>query len=118
MTVQECYKAVNGNYEEALGRMMKDELIKKFLVKFLNDQSFDRLCEAMEAKNYEQGFKEAHTLKGVSGNLALTGLFQASDRLTEDLRDGKGSENSQAYMEETKREYEIAKAAIQELQNS
>lgn len=118
MTVQEFYKAVNGNYEEALGRMMKDELIKKFLIKFLNDQSFNRLCDAMEANNYEQGFKEAHTLKGVSGNLALTGLFKASDRLTEDLRDGKGSENSQAYMEETKREYEIVKAAIDELQNS
>lgn len=118
MTVQECYEAMNGNYKEAQGRLMKDELIQKFLFKFLDDKSFDRLCAAMDEKDYEQAFAEAHTLKGVSANMALTQLYQAAGKMTEDLRGGNCSENAQAYLEETKAAYETARTAIEQLQQS
>ena len=37
MTIKECY-AIIGDYEDALARLMKDSLLKRFLGKFTEDQ--------------------------------------------------------------------------------
>ena len=65
MTIQECYEAIGGNYEDVLGRLQNDALIRKFTLKFLEDQSYLQLKQALENKNYEDAFRGAHTLKGV-----------------------------------------------------
>ena len=40
MTIQECYKAIGGNYEDVLRRLHNEALIQKFTLKFLEDQSY------------------------------------------------------------------------------
>ena len=40
MTIQECYKAIGGNYEDVLRRLPNEALIRKFTLKFLEDQSY------------------------------------------------------------------------------
>ena len=66
MTMQECYKAIGGNYEAVLGRLHSEALIQRFTLKFLEDQSYLQLKQALEIK-YEDAFRSAHTLKrGVS----------------------------------------------------
>ena len=74
MTLQECYAAMGGNYEEVLGRLRSDRLIQKFVLKFLDDGSYDLLCRSLEEKNYEEAFRAAHTIKGVCQNLSITKL--------------------------------------------
>ena len=37
--MQECYKAIGGNYEAVLGRLHSEALIQRFTLKFLEDQS-------------------------------------------------------------------------------
>ena len=86
MTVKECYEQINGDYEGVFGRFRGDERIKKFAVKFLADGSFDSLCKTLEAADYSEAFRAAHTLKGVSQNLGFTGLDMASETLTAMLR--------------------------------
>ena len=56
MDIKECYDAFGGNYEEAKARMMKDDIIKRFIIKFLSDGSFEQLNEALEEKKYEDAF--------------------------------------------------------------
>ena len=34
MTMQECYKAIGGNYEAVLGRLHSEALIQRFTLKF------------------------------------------------------------------------------------
>ena len=63
MTMQECYKAIGGNYEAVLGRLHSEALIQRFTLKFLEDQSYLQLKQALENKNYEDAFRSAHTLK-------------------------------------------------------
>lgn len=46
MTVQELYENLGGNYNEALGRMMKDTLVGKFAGMFVNDPSYNQLVYA------------------------------------------------------------------------
>ena len=65
VTMQECYKAIGGNYEAVLGRLHSEALIQRFTLKFLEDQSYLQLKQALENKNYEDAFRSAHTLKGV-----------------------------------------------------
>ena len=48
MTIQECYKAIGGNYEAVLGRLHSEALIRRFTLKFLEDQSYIQLKQALE----------------------------------------------------------------------
>ena len=80
MTMQECYKAIGGNYEAVLGRLHNEALIPRFTLKFLEDQSYLQLKQALENKNYEDAFRSAHTLKGVCQNLSFDRLYEVSDK--------------------------------------
>ena len=92
MTIQECYKAIGGNYEAVLGRLHSEALIQRFTLKFLEDQSYLQLKQALENKNYEDAFRSAHTLKGVCQNLSFDRLYEVSNELTELLRDRTGEQ--------------------------
>ena len=89
MTMQECYKAIGGNYEAVLVRLHSEALIQRFTLKFLEDQSY---LQALENKNYEDAFRGAHTLKGVCQNLSFDSLYEVSHELTELLRDRTGEQ--------------------------
>ena len=115
MSVKECYEEINGDYEGVFGRFRGDERIKKFAVKFLADGSYDSLCKTLEAAEYKDAFRAAHTLKGVSQNLGFTGLQVASEKLTEILRN-RPEDYTPSMLDEVKAEYEKTFAAIQRLQ--
>ena len=76
MTMQECYKAIGGNYEAVLGRLHSEALIQRFTLKFLEDQSYLQLKQALENKNYEDAFRSAHTLKVVCQKLSFDRLYE------------------------------------------
>ena len=48
MTLQEFYTVTGGNYEDALGRLHSERLVQKFVLKFLNDDSYSLLCRSLE----------------------------------------------------------------------
>ena len=92
MTLRECYAALGGDYDEVMSRLRSERLVQKFVLKFLNDGSYQLLRDALEAGDREEAFRAAHTIKGVCANLAFTGLLDSSERLTEALRDGRPPE--------------------------
>ena len=49
----------------------------------------DSLVAAMEAKDYEEGYSQAHSLKGVSGNLSFRELFQVAAYVSDALFSGE-----------------------------
>ena len=50
-----------------LGRLHSEALIQRFTLKFLEDQSYLQLKQALENKNYEDAFHQcAHIERGVS----------------------------------------------------
>ena len=55
MTMRECYEAIGGNYEDVLGRLHSEALIRRFILKFLEDQSYLQLKQTLEDKNYPGG---------------------------------------------------------------
>ncbi len=88
MTLQDCYAALGGDYADVSARLHSDRLVQKFILKYLDDPSFDLLCASMAEKNYEEAFRAAHTIKGMCQNLSFTKLLDSSSRLSDALRHG------------------------------
>lgn len=117
MTVQELYDLI-GNYEEVKSRLMSDRIVAKFIVKFLNDPSYEQLMQAWDQKNGEMIFKASHTLKGVCANLALSELYETANRIAEAYRPGQEQtqfrENMPDLMAALQSQYEKTVQAIQQ----
>ena len=113
MTMQECYEAIGGNYEDVLGRLHSEALIRRFTLKFLEDQSYIQLKQALENKNFEDAFRSAHTLKGVCQNLSFDRLYEVSNDLTELLRDRTGEQSG--IPEAMKKVTEVYEMTIEEI---
>lgn len=88
MTLEECYAALGGDYAEVMGRLRSEKLVQKFVLKFLNDPSYDLLQRSWAAQDYDEAFRAAHTIKGVCQNLGFTLLYRSSAALCEALRNG------------------------------
>ena len=115
MTLQECYAAMEGDYQDALGRLRSDRLVQKFVLKFLADGSYDLLTQSMEEENYAEAFRAAHTIKGVCQNLSFTRLFTSASQLCEALRPG-GPPQSPDLFTQVKTDYEATLSAIRTYQ--
>lgn len=116
MTVEKCYEVMEGDYKDALGRLVTEERIKKFLLKLLNDTSYSELCAAMEKKKLEDAFRAAHTLKGVCKNLSISALAYSASNLTEALREREAyGDDLDELLEKVKKDYSLTIAAIQML---
>ena len=97
MTLQECYAGMGADYQEAVGRLRSERLIQKFALKFLDDGSYQLLKDSVEAGNWPEAFRAAHTIKGVCQNLSFTPLANSASALTEALRNGKSPEADALY---------------------
>ena len=115
MTLKECYAALGGDYDAVLGRLPGEKFVQKFVLKFLNDGSYDLLLRSMEEQNYEEAFRAAHTIKGVCQNLSIDKLQGSSSRLCESLRNGYTPE-ADALAEEVRADYSQTVAAIETYQ--
>ena len=64
------------DYDDLLSRLANHEqLALKLLKKFLNDETINTIKQAYLNQDYDLLLKSVHTLKGVSGNLAMKSLF-------------------------------------------
>ncbi len=87
MSVMDQLKAAGANLDEGLARLAGNEELYLKLVKMtLENKGFEKLGEDLKAGNLEEAFQSAHALKGVTGNLSLTPLFDAICGIVEPLR--------------------------------
>ncbi len=99
----------------AMDRFLGNEkLLIKFLGKFPKDGSYALFKSAMEEKRYDDAFKAAHTLKGLSANLSLTGMFEVISSEVEFLR-GSMYEEAEKMLPEVVQEYEKVKEILENL---
>ncbi len=111
MTIQECYAALGGDYEDVIGRLRSERLVQKFVLKFPDDGSYRLLLSSLEEGNDAEAFRAAHTIKGMCQNLSFTRLANSSSELTEALRRGD-REAALALLPQVKEDYERTTAAI------
>lgn len=103
------------NLEDAMKRFLNnEELLEKFLKKFLQDANYHSLLSAVEAGDCEAAFRAGHSLKGVAGNLSLQPLFECTRKQVEFFRNGD-FENGAAMMPEVTRLYDEITAALEKI---
>ena len=86
MTLEQVYAAIGGDYKGVTERLPSADFVRRFALKFLQDDSFRNLKKALEEKDAPTAFRAAHTLKGVCQNLGFDALYVPSSALTEALR--------------------------------
>lgn len=118
MTLKELYTEIDGNYDEVVKRLMNETLVRKFVLKFLDDKSLENLRVSLDGKNYPEAFRAAHTIKGVCQNLSFGRLYHSSSILADALRDGNWSDEYSALVSKVEEDYEITAGAIRKFQES
>ena len=117
MTLSECYAALGGDYGPVLDRLRSEAMVKKFLLRFPEDGSYDLLAQALAAGDQAEAFRGAHTLKGVCQNLGLDRLYGSSAELCEALR-GELREEAPELFEQVKADYVQTVSAIRTYRDS
>ena len=114
MTIVECYQQLGGNLDNVKTRLPSDSLIKRFIIKFLDDSSYSELCDALQKGQRDEAFRAAHTLKGICANLGFDQLENSASALTELLRpkDIGIPEEAVSMMKDVKHDYEMTVGAI------
>lgn len=86
MTI-DSLNAFGANTAEGLARCMNNEAFYlRMTGMVLADKNFDKLKNAMEEGNARAAFEAAHALKGTTGNVSLTPLYEPVCTLTDLLR--------------------------------
>ena len=114
MNLQEFYAVVGGNCEEALSRLMGEAMLRRFVSKFPNDQSFAALKQAIADGERETAFRAAHTIKGLCLNLGFGKLLASSEALTEALRN-EMPDNVNELFEKVSEDYALTMDAVEKL---
>lgn len=117
MELREVYEKIQGNYDSVMGRLLTEERVKKFLIKFLDNDMSVTITDALDKADYETAFREAHTLKGVCANLNLDKLLSSASELTESLRGGAPTTDIQPLVDAMKADYEMTVSVLETLKN-
>ena len=109
---RERLAAAGVDVEDALARFLGSEaMLERFWEKFLEDQNYARLEEAVRDQDWTAALAASHTLKGMCGNLSLRRLFLLFTRQVAAFRSGDYVAAA-AQMEEIAGAYEAAVSAI------
>ena len=114
--MRDAYDKIGADYDDALQRLMSDEMVARFAAKFLDDDSMPNLDAAMAAGDAKAAFIAAHTLKGVCQNLGFDNLYKPAVDVTEALRDAADIAAAVPLMPTLRRAYAETTAAIREAQ--
>ena len=85
----EALKRNGIDYDGAMERFGGNaELYERLALKFLDDTHFAALEQALAGGDVDTAVREAHTLKGVAGNLSFAALYEAASKVNAALREG------------------------------
>lgn len=106
MNVKEFYAETNGDYEEVIGRLGKEERILKYLKRFAEEKVLDTLETSLASKDYPEAFRAVHSIKGMCMNLGLRRLQQSSSILCEEIRNGEPQNDITEMVDKVKGDYD------------
>ena len=109
------FEAYGADYDVTMARFLGNEaMYLKFLNMLPQDDSLQKLGQALDGGDLTAAFAAAHTLKGVTGNLGLTPLYQAVCAIVEPLRAGEPRDYSAAY-QTVRREFHRVEELLERL---
>ena len=113
-SMREAYEKIGADYDGASVRLMGEEMLARFALKFLDDESMDKLEAAMAAGDAEGAFMAVHTLKGVSQNLGFDNLYEPAVVVTEALCSADTVDGARDGMHALQQQYAATMSALRE----
>lgn len=115
MNLKEFCEKLDIDYDNVLLKFGNNEILyKRFLKKFLEDETYYELEKSWNVKNYDELEKSAHTLKGVSANLGINRLFELTSKIVQAVR-METYDNMEETYKKLEEEYRLTKEMINEL---
>lgn len=109
MGLLEELRVLGVNVEDALERLGGDEeFYKKMLAIFVDTIEMYYVDTKFNENDYEKIIEKAHAIKGASGNLSITPLYEAYTKIVDELR----KKNLQSAREEIERILPMQKKII------
>lgn len=109
--IETLYQMAGGDYAGVIGRLRTNERVAKFVTMFADDASYPNLVSNMAAENWDEAFRAAHTLKGVSRDMGFIDLSEYASEITEALR-ANDHELAQKLLPTVQEEYKQVADAI------
>ena len=114
-TIKKQLTEAGVDLDKTMERFMNNEaLYLKFLKRFPEDPNYAQLKEHISTGDYEEAFRDAHTLKGVAGNLGLGPFYTVVSALTEELRSRK-YDRLDEFVQDAEENYELLTQIIRQL---
>ena len=88
MTLQELYRQIGGDYDQALRVLRVEKLVDKHIRKLTKNGLIEALVNAGDTMDPTQLFETSHAVKGNCANLGLTNLSAAASEISEEFRPG------------------------------
>ncbi len=93
MALLDELKALGVNVDEGLERMMgNSSLYERMLVKFVKVMNDLEVSPDFDNNDYAEIIEKTHTIKGASGNLSVTPVYEAYTEIVNLLRSDKPEE--------------------------
>lgn len=115
MNLKDYYDKIGGDYDGVVSRLLSDERVKKYVIRFPEDKTFELLGASLGARDYAEAFRAAHTLKGLSLNLGFGALYSAVYEITEALRPQKEADGLDEMLAKVKEAYELTVSYIKDI---
>lgn len=100
MTLQELYRQIGGDYEQALKVLRVEKLVDKHIRKLTKNGLIEKLADAGKTMDPTQLFEISHAVKGNCANLGLTELSAMASEISEEFRPGSPRRFSDAEVKE------------------
>lgn len=114
ISMREAYEKIGADYNGACVRLMGEEMLARFALKFLDDECMERLEAALAAGDAEGAFMAVHTLKGVSQNLGFDNLYKSAVVVTEALRNADTVDDARDGIHALRQQYTATMSALRE----
>ena len=110
--------ALGIDFADAMDRFDENVgLYERLAMKYLNDSHFVNFVAAMEAKDFDTGYSEAHSLKGVAGNLSFKTLYEEASFISKQLFEGD-YQSAEAHIPQLTEAHEKVIRALEEIRDN
>ncbi len=99
MNIKEFYQKLGTDHHDVCHRLVKEEIVIKYLKQFPDDNNFTLLGNALKEQNYEQAIHASHTLKGLCVTLDFANISKQVAALHHNLQQGNYTDNEQLFSE-------------------
>ena len=83
MTICEFYTVIGGNYDEVLGRLQHEELVRRFVKRFLTDRTHENLVAARNNNDVASAFRAAKSSDRRPGFRMMSIFRLSAESMTE-----------------------------------